>query len=225
VQKLLRKWLKAGVMEAGGWRESLAGTPQGGVVKAIGKPDGRKSHARFDRGTCRPDFALGRRKDDRFYQWSRRPFADPPPAPGSCPSASPPPGRGPTLARRRGRLRRMSKQRTEDGANESTSLADRRWRQEDAEKVLAAREESGLSLSKFAGQQGVNVQRLSWWRKQLEERGCAGGRRQKRRAAGVSFIPAVMSASPSVVVLRLPRGVEIEVADAAAVPTAWLAAR
>jgi transposase-like protein len=118
----------------------------------------------------------------------------------------------------------MSKHGTEDGANESTSLADRRWRQEDAEKVLAAWEESGLSLSKFAGQQGVNVQRLSWWRKQLEERGRAGGRRQKRRAAGVSFVPAVMSANPSMVVLRLPRGVEIEVGDAAAVPTAWLAA-
>jgi transposase-like protein len=118
----------------------------------------------------------------------------------------------------------MSKQGTEYRAGESTSLADRRWRQEDAEKVLAAWEESGLSLSKFAGQQGVNVQRLSWWRKQLEGRGRAGGRRQKRRAAGVSFVPAVMSASPPVVVLRLPRGVEIEVADAAAVPTAWLAA-
>ena len=118
----------------------------------------------------------------------------------------------------------MSKQGTEDGANESTSLADRRWRQEDAEKVLAAWEESGWSLSRFADKQGVNVQRLSWWRKQLEERGRAGGRRRKRRAAGVSFVPAVLSASPPVVVLRFPRGVEIEVADVAAVPTAWLAA-
>ena len=35
VQKLLRKWLKAGVMEAGGWRESLAGTPQGGVISPL----------------------------------------------------------------------------------------------------------------------------------------------------------------------------------------------
>ena len=118
----------------------------------------------------------------------------------------------------------MSKQGIEDGANESTSLADRRWRQEDAEKVLAAWKESGWSLSRFADKQGVNVQRLSWWRKQLEERGRAGGRRRKRRAAGVSFVPAVLSASPPVVVLRFPRGVEIEVADVAAVPTAWLAA-
>jgi transposase-like protein len=118
----------------------------------------------------------------------------------------------------------MSKQGTEYRAGESTSLADRRWRQEDAEKVLAAWEESGLSLSGFAGKQGVNVQRLSWWRKQLEKRGRAGGSRQKRRAAGVSFVPAVLDASPPVVVLRLPREVEIEVASVAAVPAAWLAA-
>jgi transposase-like protein len=118
----------------------------------------------------------------------------------------------------------MSKQRTEDGANESTSLADRRWRQEDAAKVLAAWEESGLSLSKFADEKGVSVQRLSWWRKQLKERGRAGGRRRKQRAAGVSFVPAVLSASPPMVVLRLPRGVAIEAADLTAVPAAWLAA-
>ena len=118
----------------------------------------------------------------------------------------------------------MSKQRTEDGANESTSLADRRWRQEDAAKVLAAWEESGLSLSKFADEQGVSVQRLSWWRKQLKERGRVGGRRRRQRAAGVSFVPAVLSASPPMVVLRLPRGVAIEAADLTAVPAAWLAA-
>ena len=118
----------------------------------------------------------------------------------------------------------MSKQESDKGARKSTSLADRRWRQGDAQAVLVTWEKSGLSLSEFAVEQGVNAQRLSWWRKQLEERGHAGGRRRKRRAAGMSFVPAVMSAIPPVVVLRLPRGVEIEVADAAAVPTAWLAA-
>ena len=118
----------------------------------------------------------------------------------------------------------MSKQGTECRAGESASLANRRWRQKDAEKVLAAWEKSGLSLSGFAVEQGVNVQRLSWWRKQLEKRGHVGRSRGKRRAAAVSFIPAVLSASPPMVVLRLPRGVEIEVTDATAVPTAWLAA-
>lgn len=118
----------------------------------------------------------------------------------------------------------MSMQESDKGARKSTSLADRRWRQGDAQAVLATWEKSGLSLSEFAVEQGVNVQRLSWWRKQLEKRGHVGRPRRKRRAAAVSFVPAVMSANPFMVVLRLPRGVEIEVADAAAVPTAWLAA-
>jgi transposase-like protein len=127
------------------------------------------------------------------------------------------------LARRRGRLRQMSKQATENDDQRITSLTGRRWRQEDAESVLAAWEESGLSLSGFAAKQGVNVQRLSWWRKQLEERDRGGARGRKKRPAVLSFIPAVMSASTVRVVLRLPRGVEVEVADTGAVPAAWLA--
>ena len=35
VLKLLRKWLEVGVMGADGWRESLAGTPQGGVISPL----------------------------------------------------------------------------------------------------------------------------------------------------------------------------------------------
>ena len=35
VLKLLRQWLEAGVMEVDQWRESLAGTPQGGVISPL----------------------------------------------------------------------------------------------------------------------------------------------------------------------------------------------
>jgi group II intron reverse transcriptase/maturase len=35
VLKLLRQWLRAGVMEADRWRETLAGTPQGGVISPL----------------------------------------------------------------------------------------------------------------------------------------------------------------------------------------------
>jgi group II intron reverse transcriptase/maturase len=35
VLKLLRQWLRAGVMESEQWRESLAGTPQGGVISPL----------------------------------------------------------------------------------------------------------------------------------------------------------------------------------------------
>lgn len=89
--------------------------------------------------------------------------------------------------------------------------------------MLAAWEESGLSLSGFAAEQGVNVQRLSWWRKRLEERGRVLAGCRRGRPAAVSFIPAVMSTSSHTVVLRLPHGVEVEVADVATVPAAWLA--
>ncbi len=35
VLRLVRQWLRAGVMEAGQWRETLAGTPQGGVISPL----------------------------------------------------------------------------------------------------------------------------------------------------------------------------------------------
>lgn len=35
VLKLLRKWLKAGVMEEGAYRQTVAGTPQGGVISPL----------------------------------------------------------------------------------------------------------------------------------------------------------------------------------------------
>jgi group II intron reverse transcriptase/maturase len=35
VLKLLRQWLRAGVMEADRWKETLAGTPQGGVISPL----------------------------------------------------------------------------------------------------------------------------------------------------------------------------------------------
>jgi group II intron reverse transcriptase/maturase len=35
VLKLLRQWLRAGVIEADQWRETLAGTPQGGVISPL----------------------------------------------------------------------------------------------------------------------------------------------------------------------------------------------
>jgi hypothetical protein len=114
----------------------------------------------------------------------------------------------------------MINKETDSNLRELTKLTARRWRQEDAETVLAAWEKSGLSLSRFAGTQGVNVQRLIWWRK---KRGHAG-RHLKRQSDAVSFIPAVMKASPATVVLRLPHGVDVEVTDAAAVPAEWLAA-
>ncbi len=44
----------------------------------------------------------------------------------------------------------------------------RRWTAADAERVLAAFEESGLSLAEFCRRQGVHPERVRRWRKRLE---------------------------------------------------------
>jgi hypothetical protein len=80
--------------------------------------------------------------------------------------------------------------------------------------MLAAWSRSGMSLTAFARQVGVGAERLRWWHKRL------GADKDKR--ATLTFIPAVVSPRTSPVVLRLPRGVEVEVADATAVPAQWL---
>jgi len=93
------------------------------------------------------------------------------------------------------------------------------WNETTAERVLAAWRESAMSLSGFARAKGVNVQRLSWWRKRLEatSAGATGA-----TAAPLTFIPAAVSGSARVV-LRLVGGVELE-GDTAAIPAEWVAA-
>ena len=65
VFKLMRQWLKAGVMEDGTVRETLAGTPQGGVISPLlaniylhtsGSDLGRRSVAPRDAGAVRRRF-------------------------------------------------------------------------------------------------------------------------------------------------------------------------
>jgi hypothetical protein len=103
----------------------------------------------------------------------------------------------------------------------------RHWSSDDAKTVLATWEASGLTLTGFARQNGVNVQRLIWWRKRLgaDRRDC----REvcSRPAVPVSFIPAVVArtrpAAMAAIVVRLPSGVEVEASDAESIPARWLA--
>lgn len=77
-------------------------------------------------------------------------------------------------------------------------------------------------MAAFARKHGVNAQRLSWWRKRLGD----------GEHATAAFVPAVVggAAAPvtmclaAPVLMRLPRGIEIEVTDVGAVSPAWLAA-
>jgi hypothetical protein len=98
-----------------------------------------------------------------------------------------------------------------------TAEARRHWSVEHARAMLTTWSKSGLNLSAFARQQGLNAERLRWWHKRL-------GNEQKGHAA-VAFIPAVVDTTTSApVMVRLPRGIEVEATDLAAVPPQWLAA-
>lgn len=101
----------------------------------------------------------------------------------------------------------------------AVDLTRKHWNEKTATRVLTAWRESAMSLSAFARANGVNAQRLSWWRKRLENRGVSSA---AATVAPLTFIPAAVSGLARVA-LRLPGGVEVE-GDIAAIPTGWVAA-
>jgi hypothetical protein len=94
----------------------------------------------------------------------------------------------------------------------------RHWNETTAGRVLAAWRESAMSLGDFARANGVNAQRLKWWRKRIE----AGTSEPGASVAPLKFIPAAVVGSARVA-LRLPGGVELE-GNVAAIPIEWVAA-
>lgn len=103
----------------------------------------------------------------------------------------------------------------------------RRWRENDARRVLKAWGRSGLSASAFARSIGVDAQRLLWWRKRLEIgaeelRALDDGSPQ---TSALTLIPTtVVSSTPSTsVTVRLPRAVRLDIADPGQVSPAWIA--
>lgn len=103
----------------------------------------------------------------------------------------------------------------------AAELTGGRWNSRIARKALAAWEGSGMSGSAFARANGLNAQRLFWWRKQL------GG--EAPAVAPLTFIPATTAATTSTtatarVLVRLPGGVEIEATEAEALPATWVVA-
>jgi transposase-like protein len=106
------------------------------------------------------------------------------------------------------------------------NLINRRWNATTARTVLAAWRASGTSLSAFARENGVGVWRLGWWRKQLEAGQSSRPARQGAPIAPLTFVPATVTSSSSTrarIAVRLPSGVEVEAADANALPVQWLA--
>lgn len=109
----------------------------------------------------------------------------------------------------------------------------RRWRQwspEEAQEVLAEWRASGLPLGRFARQRGQSAERLRWWKKRLGEWNGETAGAQK-----AALVPVVVSApapamavaatkTAAAVVVRVPGGTVVEVAEPEAVKPEWLAA-
>lgn len=84
--------------------------------------------------------------------------------------------------------------------------------------MLARWRESGLSANAFARVNGLaNPQRLCWWRKRLAETEAVA-------LAPLTFVPATVTGTVAVTVVRLPGDVALELADVSAVPPSWIAA-
>ena len=100
----------------------------------------------------------------------------------------------------------------------AADLTRKHWNEATAARVLAAWRESAMSLGGFARANGVNAQRLKWWRKRIE----AGTSETAASVAPLTFIPAAV-VGPARVALRLPGRVEME-GNVAAIPIEWVAA-
>ena len=96
------------------------------------------------------------------------------------------------------------------------------WTAETARAVLAAQRQSGECLTLFARQHGLQPQRLFWWRKRLGEEGAAAERPLLVPVITRPAVPAPQGGG-SALQVRVG-GVQLQFADAAALPPSWLAA-
>ena len=103
----------------------------------------------------------------------------------------------------------------------ASDLIESRWDEATARRVLAGWRASGQSLSGFARERGLIVQRLSWWRKRL---GVGKRARGDQAVATLAFVPGIpMVSGGRHVSVRLPGGVEVEAASVEALPASWIA--
>jgi transposase-like protein len=101
----------------------------------------------------------------------------------------------------------------------------KRWTERDAQRALAAWRGSGQPLSSFARSHGLEVQRVTRWRKRL------GSAEQPRDEGETSlrFIPARVrpeegeySVCAALVVIRLPNGTSVEVKELEGTSARWI---
>ena len=107
---------------------------------------------------------------------------------------------------------------TETGT--SARRGGRQWTPDEARTALTRWKKSGLPAATFARVLGVSSNRLRWWKRQL-------GEWEPARAPAPRLVPAVVmgaSSAAPVAVVQVRRGISIEVFDAGATPTQWVAA-
>jgi hypothetical protein len=97
-----------------------------------------------------------------------------------------------------------------------------RWTEREARAVLEAWQRSGKSGAAFARQQGIDPQRLFWWRERL------GLPRDERARPGNAFVPVVVTEQSSdrrmmAVSVSLPGDARLEVHELSAESAAWVA--
>jgi hypothetical protein len=89
------------------------------------------------------------------------------------------------------------------------------WTEEDARRVFDVWRRSGESLAAFARRHGLTEQRMYWWRRRLSTP-------TEPTTTALTLVPAtVIGGDEAGIVIRLPTGVAIEVANAT---PSWIAA-
>lgn len=82
------------------------------------------------------------------------------------------------------------------------------WTEDDARQMLDEWRQSGQTIAAFARERRMSAPRLYWWRRRLPKLGAV--------APATSLVPAkiVMRGDAAPIVIRLPSGIAIEVANA-----------
>ena len=102
------------------------------------------------------------------------------------------------------------------------ALPDRKWTRVDGERLVAAWQQSGLSIREFARQHGIDAQRVQWWKRRIIG---VAGETKRREEEGARFVPVIASRgadSPPAVIVRFG-DVVIEVHEPSVVAPGWVA--
>lgn len=102
------------------------------------------------------------------------------------------------------------------------ALPDRKWTKLDGERLVAAWQESGLSITEFARRHGVHPQRVQWWKRRIVGVTNATKVGEPQSARFVPVIARRSADSPPAAIVRVG-DVVIEVHEPSVVAPGWVA--